>query len=114
MNFLIAYHSGPGDLAFLFQCRGFNSKTYQHIVIRYSYYSLPEWNNPLYRWGTDKPEMVTRYVDEHMIPQFKELVSTYKPSLIFSDGEWDHPATTWHSAELIAWYYNLVGDEAIL
>ncbi len=78
------------------------------------YYSLPEWNNKLYRWGTDKPEMVTRYVDEHMIPQFKELVTTYKPSLIFSDGEWDHPATTWHSAELIAWYYNLVGDEAIV
>lgn len=78
------------------------------------YYSLPEWNNKLYRWGTDKPEMVTRYVDEHMIPQFKELIAAYKPSLVFSDGEWDHPASTWHSAELIAWYYNLVGDEAIV
>ncbi len=78
------------------------------------YYSLPEWNSPLYRWGTDKPEMVTRYVDEHMIPQFKEVVSTYKPSIVFADGEWDHPASTWHSAELIAWYYNLVGDEAIV
>jgi alpha-L-fucosidase len=78
------------------------------------YYSLPEWNNKLYRWGTDKPEMVTRYVDDHMIPQFKELITAYKPSLVFSDGEWDHPASTWHSAELIAWYYNLVGDEAIV
>jgi len=78
------------------------------------YYSLPEWNNKLYRWGTDKPEMVTRYVDEHMIPQFKELITAYKPSLVFSDGEWDHPASTWHSAELISWYYNLVGDEAIV
>lgn len=78
------------------------------------YYSLPEWNNKLYRWGTDKPEMVTRYVDEHMIPQFKELISNYKPSLIFSDGEWDHPAETWHSAELISWYFNLVGNQAIV
>jgi len=78
------------------------------------YYSLPEWNNKLYRWGTDKPEMVKQYVDQHMIPQFKELVSTYKPSMIFSDGEWDHPASTWHSAELISWYYNLVGDDAIV
>ncbi len=78
------------------------------------YYSLPEWNNPLYRWGTDPPSRVNRYVDEHMIPQFKELVSTYKPSLIFSDGEWDHPASTWHSAELISWYYNLVGNDAIV
>lgn len=78
------------------------------------YYSLPEWNNSLYRWGTDKPEMVHKYVDDHMIPQFKELIGTYKPSLLFSDGEWDHPASTWHSAELISWYYNLVGDEAIV
>jgi alpha-L-fucosidase len=78
------------------------------------YYSLPEWNNKLYRWGTDKPEMVKLYVDEHMVPQFKELISAYKPSLIFSDGEWDFPASTWHSAELISWYFNLVGDEAIV
>lgn len=78
------------------------------------YYSLPEWNNKLYRWGFDKPEMVTRYIYEHMTPQFKELISTYKPSLVFSDGEWDFPASTWHSAELISWYYNLVGDEAIV
>jgi alpha-L-fucosidase len=78
------------------------------------YYSLPEWNNPLYKWGTDKPEKVTRYVDEHMIPQFKELISTYKPSLIFSDGEWDHPASTWHSAELISWYYNNVAPDGIV
>jgi len=78
------------------------------------YYSLPEWNNKLYCWGTDPAPMVNKYVEEHMIPQFKELVSTYKPSLIFSDGEWDHPASTWHAAELISWYYNLVGDEAIV
>jgi alpha-L-fucosidase len=78
------------------------------------YYSLPEWNNPLYRWGFDKPEKVTRYVEEHMIPQFKELISTYKPSLIFSDGEWDHPASTWHSVELISWYYNNVAPDGIV
>jgi hypothetical protein len=78
------------------------------------YYSLPEWNNKLYRWGTDPTSMVDNYVEEHMIPQFKELVSTYKPSLVFADGEWDHPASTWHSAELISWYYNLIGDEAIV
>jgi alpha-L-fucosidase len=78
------------------------------------YYSLPEWNNRLYRWGTDPAPMVQNYVEQHMIPQFRELVTKYKPSLIFSDGEWDHPATTWHSAELISWYYNLVGDEAIV
>jgi len=78
------------------------------------YYSFPEWNHPLYRWGTDQPERVHQYVEQHMIPQFRELVATYRPSLLFGDGDWDHPASTWHSAELIAWYFNLVGEEAIV
>ncbi len=78
------------------------------------YYSLPEWNHPLHRWYTDPHDSIGTYVDQHMIPQFKELISTYKPSLIFSDGEWYNSAEQWHSAELIAWYFNLVGDEAIV
>jgi hypothetical protein len=49
-----------------------------------------------------------------MIPQFKELVSKYRPSLIFTDGEWWNTAEQWHARELIAWYYNLVGPEAIV
>jgi alpha-L-fucosidase len=64
------------------------------------YYSLYEWYNPL--WLYDKP----RYVREHMFPQFKDLVTHYKPSIIFSDGEWELPSADWHSAELLAWLYN--------
>ncbi len=64
------------------------------------YYSLYEWFNPLYL--ADKK----RYVSEHMIPQFKDLVTTYKPSIIFSDGEWEMPDTAWHSEELLAWLFN--------
>lgn len=78
------------------------------------YYSLSEWNHPLHRWYTDPHDSIADYVDQYMIPQFKELVSTYKPSLIFSDGEWANSAAQWHSAELINWYYDLVGDEAIV
>ena len=78
------------------------------------YYSLAEWNNPLHRWYTDPDDSISRYVDQHMIPQFKELVEAYKPSLIFTDGEWSNSAKQWHAAELISWYYNLVGDEAIV
>lgn len=78
------------------------------------YYSLSEWNHPLHRWYTDPNDSIGKYVNEYMIPQFKELVSTYKPSLIFSDGEWFNTAKQWHSAELIDWYYNLVGEEAIV
>lgn len=64
------------------------------------YYSLYEWFNPL--WLKDKK----RYVNEVMFPQFKDLVTRYKPSVIFSDGEWDLPDTAWHSPELLAWLFN--------
>lgn len=78
------------------------------------YYSLAEWNHPLHRWYTDPNDSIGKYVDEYMIPQFKELISTYKPSLVFADGEWFNSAKQWHSAELINWYYNLVGKDAIV
>jgi alpha-L-fucosidase len=64
------------------------------------YYSLYEWYNPL--WLTDKP----RYVQEHMFPQFKDLVTRYKPALIFSDGEWEMTSAEWRSPELLAWLFN--------
>lgn len=64
------------------------------------YYSLYEWFNPL--WLQDK----NRYVTEHMHPQFKDLVTRYKPSVIFSDGEWDLSDTAWRSPELLAWLFN--------
>ncbi len=64
------------------------------------YYSLYEWYNPL--WLSDKK----KYVAEHMFPQFKDLVTKYKPSVIFSDGEWDLPDTAWQSEKLLAWLFN--------
>ncbi len=78
------------------------------------YYSLTEWNNPLHRWYTDPHRNIDKYVENHMVPQFKELVGNYKPSLIFSDGEWFNEAEEFHAAELISWYYNLVGEDAIV
>ncbi|MCW5982757.1 MAG: alpha-L-fucosidase [Bryobacteraceae bacterium] len=64
------------------------------------YYSLYEWYNPI--WLSDQK----RYVHEHMHPQFKDVVTRYKPSIIFSDGEWDMPSEDWKSPELLAWLVN--------
>ena len=64
------------------------------------YYSLYEWYNPL--WLADRD----LYVDKHMFPQFKDVVTRYKPSVIFSDGEWDMPSERWRSEELLAWLFN--------
>ncbi len=78
------------------------------------YYSLPEWNNPLHRWYTDPNDSISTYVNDYMIPQFKELIMAYKPKVIFTDGEWYNTAEQWHAAELINWYYDTVGPEAIV
>ena len=64
------------------------------------YYSLYEWFNPLYLKDRQ------RYVTEHMIPQFKDVVTRYRPAIIFSDGEWDLPSKDWKSEELLAWLFN--------
>ncbi len=78
------------------------------------YYSLPEWNNPLFRWYTDPNDQVKKYVDEYMIPQFKDLIHRYKPTVLFTDGEWFNSADDWHARELIADLYNTVGEDAIV
>src|SRR5206468_5393678 len=74
------------------------------------YYSLYEWYNPLYL--SDRK----RYVTEHMFPQFKDVVTHAKPSIIFSDGEWDMTSDEWRSPELLAWLFNEspVRDEVVI
>ena len=78
------------------------------------YYSLPEWTSPIHRWYVDPDNQIGTYVDTHMIPQFKELVTRYKPTVLFTDGEWRNTAEQWHATELISWYYNTVGSDAIV
>ncbi len=64
------------------------------------YYSLYEWYNPLYK------DDLTKYVDDHMIPQLKDLVTRYQPDVVWTDGEWDQPSEKWKSTEFLAWLYN--------
>lgn len=64
------------------------------------YYSLYEWFNPLYRSN------VKKYVDDYMIPQMKDLVERYKPDIVWADGEWEHPSSTWKSTRFLSWLYN--------
>jgi alpha-L-fucosidase len=64
------------------------------------YYSLYEWYNPVYR------SSFKEYVDRHMIPQMKDLVTRYEPDVLWTDGEWDYPSADWKSTEFLAWLYN--------
>jgi len=65
------------------------------------YYSLLEWYNPLY-----KKETIDQYVDEHMLPQMKELVNAYKPDIFWTDGEWDYRSEVLKSTTFLQWLYN--------
>ena len=74
------------------------------------YYSLYEWFNPIYKADFAK------FRDQHFFPQFKDVVSRYKPSIIFADGEWDHTSAEWRTPELLAWLFNEsgCGDELVI
>jgi alpha-L-fucosidase len=78
------------------------------------YYSLTEWTNPLYRWTVDTNISIDNYVDKHLIPQFKELVDKFKPSVIFSDGDWDFNHKSFRSNEMVQYYYDVVGEEGVV
>lgn len=64
------------------------------------YYSLYEWYNPL--WKSDRK----RFVTEHLFPQFKDLITRYRPDILWSDGEWEMTSGEWRSPELLAWLFN--------
>ena len=82
------------------------------------YYSLIEWEtNRTSRTPSGRfiPQEamdahgipLDRYVDDHVIPQLRELVIGYEPALIFADGgEWDHDEEFWKTKEFLAWLYN--------
>jgi len=82
------------------------------------YYSIIEWeSNWTHRTETGYfiPKRLVekygipedKYIDDHMIPQLKELVMAYRPAVIFSDaGEWDKTAEEWKTLDFLAWLYN--------
>jgi alpha-L-fucosidase len=74
------------------------------------YYSLYEWQNPL--WIADRQ----LFVEKVFLPQFRELVMKYKPSIVWADGDWLMDDKEWKSAELLAWLFNEspVKDEIVV
>ncbi len=56
--------------------------------------------NPL--WLKDRE----RFVAERMQPQLRDLVTRYKPDILWADGEWDGLDTLWHSREFLTWLFN--------
>lgn len=70
------------------------------------YHSLFEWYNPLYVKDRGNNFDDDEYVMNKVMPQLQELVHSYRPDIIWSDGDWEAPDTYWNSTVFLAWLYN--------
>jgi alpha-L-fucosidase len=66
------------------------------------YYSLADWTNPAYFEGPQINPAGLAELRNTVHGQVRELLSNYgKIDVIWFDGTWPHPASTWGSVELI-------------
>jgi len=86
-----------GDLATAMRAEG----------IRFGlYHSLRSWFHPLFLRDEANGWKTTQFVDEVVLPQMKEIVNTYEPEMIWSDGDGEAGDEYWKSREFLAWLYN--------
>lgn len=70
------------------------------------YHSLYEWFNPLFLADQASGFKTQNFVAEKALPELMDLVKTYKPDLIWSDGDWAATDAYWNSTQFLAWLYN--------
>lgn len=80
------------------------------------YYSLIEWFHPLYLEDMKNTMRTHKFVDLKVIPELKQLVQDYKPSIVWSDGVWQAKDGYFKSKSFLAWLYNEspVKDEVVV
>ncbi|XP_067674057.1 alpha-L-fucosidase-like isoform X2 [Haliotis asinina] len=86
-----------GELA-----QAIRSKTDLHFGL---YHSLFEWFHPLYLKDVANNFTTQDFVFNKTMPELYELVNTYKPDIVWSDGS-AGPDTYWNATNFIAWLYN--------
>ncbi|XP_049961897.1 alpha-L-fucosidase-like [Schistocerca serialis cubense] len=70
------------------------------------YHSLYEWFNPIYISDKANNYTTQEFVNTKTMPELYELVNTYQPEIVWSDGEWEASDEYWTSKEFIAWLFN--------
>lgn len=89
------------------------------------YHSLYEWFNPLYLSDKNNGFKTQEFVavsfatlscissgdnsillQKKTMPELYDLVNTYKPDVIWSDGDWETSAEYWNSTNFLSWLYN--------
>ncbi|XP_013409767.1 alpha-L-fucosidase isoform X1 [Lingula anatina] len=70
------------------------------------YHSLYEWYNPLYMRDKANGYWTQDYVKAKLMPELHDIVETYKPDIVWADGQWEASANYWNSTQFLAWLYN--------
>jgi len=70
------------------------------------YHSLYEWFNPMYLNDKQKAFNDNLFVVNKVYPQMLELINTFKPEVLWSDGDWEASYEYWNATKFLAWLYN--------
>jgi alpha-L-fucosidase len=67
------------------------------------YHSLYDWFHPLYLRDKSNDYHTQDFVNDKTMAELYDLVQRYKPSVIWSDGEWEASSDYWKAREFLQW-----------